>query len=424
MDPYQLQQRVAELEAAVQDREDHIQQLHIEAAGAAQAIQAARAAQAAAVPNVNHESNPVERILKSLQTPQIIRDLPSFDGNPIKLHSFIKAVDNLIPLLEAARDTPVYRAWIQAIRTKIQGEADNVLELYGTNLDWPEIKNNLITHYSDRRDEVSLSRDLFKLHQTTTVEFFYGEVCNIISLLINLLNLSTNNEEVKTAKSALYQEMGLKVFLAGLKEPLGPIIRAQSPNTLKEALRLCLEERNYNYVKNPFKQLPVVPPRPPATQYRTFQQPPHSYQPPLRNFAPSNQMIPIPHPPPKPFSQRFPLPPPRNLPPYPNAQPQPRPVPMEVDPSIRSRQINYINRPGPSGQFRHGPPRFRNEELRNTEHGEYESYFYFYPPSEPMLDYTETEQKDEPIQEILQSTEETEGDNLNYQIVMENPPAT
>lgn len=138
----------------------------------------------------------------------------------------------------------MYPIWIQAIRAKIVGDADNVLELYGTNLEWEEIKGNLITHYSDRRDEVSLTRDLFAIKQTGTVEDFYSRISHVVSLLVNLLNINELSAEVRSAKNIFYQDMGLKVFLSGLKD-LGPIIRAQGPSSLKEALRLCLEESNY-----------------------------------------------------------------------------------------------------------------------------------------------------------------------------------
>ena len=58
--------------------------------------------------------------------------------------------------------------------------------------------------------------------------------------------------------------MGLKVFLGGLKEPLGPITRAQAPTTLKEALQLCLEEVNYSHTRYLHKTStipPLIPPK-------------------------------------------------------------------------------------------------------------------------------------------------------------------
>lgn len=95
-----------------------------------------------------------------------------------------------MPLLRRAQNSPMFDVWMQSIRSKITGDADTVLELYGTPLDWDDIKTNLISHYSDKRNEVSLTRDLFQLSQTTTVVSLYESVRHIISLLVNQLNLN------------------------------------------------------------------------------------------------------------------------------------------------------------------------------------------------------------------------------------------
>lgn len=80
-----------------------------------------------------------EKIMKALQTPQTINALKPFDGNPAKLHMFIRSVEHFLPVIEPMKDTPFEKIWLQAIRAKIINEADQVLETYGTSLDWDEI---------------------------------------------------------------------------------------------------------------------------------------------------------------------------------------------------------------------------------------------------------------------------------------------
>lgn len=312
--------------------------------------------------------DPTEGILRSMQTPQILRDIPCFTGDPIKLNSFIKSIDHLMPLLKRAESTPVWNIWMQAVRSKIVDEADSVLELYGTDLDWEEIKSTLMTHFNDKRDEVSLTRDLFKISQTGTVEDFYGKISNSISLLVNQLCLNEKNEDVIKAKKIFYQDLGLKVFLSGLKDPLGPIIRAQAPKTLKKALNLCLEERNYTYGKNVFQnnsnpQKPFYKPNPP--QARSF--PPMPY---TRSFVPfqSNRRMD--------WKPSFNNPQPtnnynnnynRNYNHFDNQRPiglqtKPNYVPaIKADPSARTRQTDYRGR---------NPPHFQIEEDNNTDYFE------------------------------------------------------
>lgn len=191
-----------------------------------------------------------EDVLKSLQTPSSVRDLTPFDGNPLKLHQFLKAVDRVMPIMERVKNSPTFDVWMQAIRSKIIGEADTVLELYGTELEWDDIKTNLTAHYSDKRDEVSLCMDLFQLKQEGSFQNFYEKVTHIISLLVNQLLINESDPNVKLSRRKYYQEIGLKVFVAGLRPPLGPTIRAQKPKTLKEAHRFYLEEGNISYVQN------------------------------------------------------------------------------------------------------------------------------------------------------------------------------
>lgn len=396
----QMQQQLAAMQLELQDRDERIQQLQLEAIGAAEAALAAQAQNlhanfgaqgqqqanfgAQGQPNVDQEQGQgnaqqvnIENVLKSLQSPQVLRDFPPFSGDPIKLHKFIRSIDNLMPSINLARNTPMYAIWQQCIRSKVIGEADDILELYGTGIEWNDIKATLITHYSDKRDEVSLTRDLFKIRQKGEINDYYGEISHIVSLLVNLLNINEPNHDVRIAKNSFYQQMGLKVFLSGLKDPLGPIIRAQSPQTLKDALRLCLEEANYHFVKPTSKEYFFSKARADVPPDQRSQPNPKNYQqnfpiqPFYRPFYPVLQFDPrlapnlpqlrnnLPNIPPSqqpgpswrvptpnqfmnnmqaPHAQQKPALPPRKM-------VFPRPEPMDVDKSLQTRQINYLNRP-------------------------------------------------------------------------------
>lgn len=438
----QLQQQIIALQRQIQERDEQVAQLQLEAVGAAEAVLAAQAqarahaqarveavAQAQANADQNEEVGRVQSILKTMQTPQIIRDLPSFSGEQVKLHAFIRSIDNLMPLIDSVQGTPMYSIWQQSIRAKIVGDADNILELYGTSLDWVEIKQNLITHYSDRRDEVSLTRDLFKLYQSGNVEDYYSKISHIVSLLINLLNLSEENAAVKTAKSALYQQMGLKVFLSGLRDPLGPIIRAQSPNTLKDALRLCLEENNYNLYKNTKQTVPTQPQRfqqaqpqsriynsvPQQRNNQPISQPGPSWRESQNSSNRNNYQN-------SQAQQQRPVVPLRNIP---NPNPA-RPEPMDVDPSIRSRQVNYMNRP-PQARPTNGPHYQIEYVNQNHETDQYnvqhdQSYSVEQErPSEPTFN-VEPEQVQVQGNYNENQTAEPTADDLNFCMATDNNP--
>lgn len=271
-----------------------------------------------------------EIVLKSMQ----IRDLPTFNGNPVKLHNFIRSVDDLFPFISALENTPFFNVWLQSIRAKIIGEADQILEIYGTPLIWNDIKANLIAYYNDKRDCVTLTRELFQVQQITTIEKFYGQVQNLLSLLINNTNILIQDNDLKTDRIATRKENALQVFLAGLKEPIGGNVRARKPSTLKEAFDACVEERNFQ-AKQGLKSSPFYPSLPKQTNQPTFS----NFQPPnprmsiqqTRNFNDNIPKLPVPN---------------RNVfAPKPFPIYQPKPAPMEVDRSIRTKQVNYMNRP-------------------------------------------------------------------------------
>lgn len=376
--------------------------------------------------NNNRATTSAEDVLRSLQTPSTLRDLIPFDGNPIKLHQFLKAVDRVMPIMQQAKNSPMFDVWMQAIRSKIIGDADTVLELYGTELEWDEIKNNLIAHYHDKRDEVSLTRDLFKLSQTGTVQELYESISYIISLLVNQLNLNENDANVKSAKQKYYQEIGLKVFVAGLRAPLGPIIRAQQPRTLKEALRFCTEENNYNYVQN--NSLRVQTPSTsntgamPKQNSSQYQKPQYRapIQQPYRAQSNPNQSNLRPSYPPPPNTSGY-----NHKPPYynnsyakvnqgTNAASDPAPVPQA--PHSNFHKQNQYRKP-PSGRTHTLRPNFHVEEEvsgydycpNNDE--EYNDGAYYYEEHDPCLNNSQS-----PQTTSTPKPSDTHEDELNFHI--------
>lgn len=434
----ELENQIRELAGAMQHRDQRI--VELEALAANQQMGAAAAVQ---------QNNSVESALRALQTPQIIRVLQPFDGNPIKLHSFIKSIDDLMPEIERVRNTPAYTVWLLAIRSKIIGDADSVLEFSGTSSDWSEIKSNLITHYSDKRDEVTLTKDLFKMTQKDKpIEEFYKEIQFCLSLMVNQLNLNESNIDIRNAKNHFFQEMGLKVFLAGLNEPIGQIIRAQCPSSLKDALRRCLEERNYHHQKpkynpppppssrkfqypnNPFlpgprpQPLPRIPfqpnpstphPFPRAPQYANSN-PFYRTQHPFQQFPPQRTLPPNPPfraQPLNPFQQTHPFSH-QNNPPKPNSGSfrHQKPSPMEVDQSLKSLKVNYMNRPNWHEVFYTEPMDYYGQ------FGDPYS-FYQYEPNDYYNDLPVNDQDKFDNNTEQQDTSEPESDTLNFH--MESP---
>lgn len=198
----------------------------------------------------------------------------------------------------------------------------------------------------------------------------------LLSLLINHTNISTPEADLRADRVKTHQENALQVFLAGLKEPIGGNVRARQPKKLKEAFDACIEERNFQnrfglHKSEPFrpsKPNPIVtshiPPKPtlqnfphPNQQPRFNARPPppipYRFNPPRfqqqqqRYYHPVQNHNERQHLPPRYFQNPFshaPNIPQRNVF-EPRPVQMPKPIPMEVDPSVRSKQMNYMNRP-------------------------------------------------------------------------------
>lgn len=176
--------------------------------------------------------------------------MPTFDGNPRLLYEFINNVEEILLFIRGTNRTPYGQILLRAIRNKIEGQANEVLNMYGTPLNWDNIRENLTIHYAYeyKRTETSLIRDLHNLKQNKgPFEKFYSEMVEIQSTLCNNILLHEGDRNVVLVKKSLYAEMCLNSFVSGLRDPLGASIRAMKPQTLAEALDFCIKEQNIYY---------------------------------------------------------------------------------------------------------------------------------------------------------------------------------
>lgn len=263
--------------------------------------------------------------------------------------SCVKSVESVLEDYKIIKTQPLYRAIIRSIRQKIVEEADTALVAYNIpDEDWVAIKKCLSLHYADKRDIRTLEYQLYALYQgKRTIDEFFGEVNHHLTLIIN--KVQTECLSYVTAASIIegHRNRALDTFIRGLNGELSKLIAIKSPKSLPEAYSSCLELQNINYratnflnrnnqtnpVAVPHNALapPIVPPRrslfTPTPQPRTVFHPPQLtqqqknliYNTQNRSFAQTNQI--------------------------PQGGPNNRAEPMEIDRSIQTRQVNYMNRP-------------------------------------------------------------------------------
>lgn len=313
-------------------------------------------------PNPVVPAAPVERPLQRPRTegdlkdisrlPDSVKELRSFDGNPTQYISWVHSVETILKDFEIVKEKPIYRAIIQSIRQKVVGSADTALVSYNVfDSSWVEIKKVLSLHYADKRDIQTLEHQLNQLSQgSTTIEEFYSTVNHQLSLIVNKIKTESYGEETVEALVETYRNRALDVFIRGLKTDLSRMIIIQRPKTLPEAYSACLELQNLTMRNNILSSKAVAritDPMPADVGNRTTPpRPPKSF--PMRtganwqhqNFRPRNWQ----------YSYNSP-----NMrsngynshtkPALPPRYPAIKHEPMEVDRSIQSRRINYMNNP-------------------------------------------------------------------------------
>lgn len=335
-------------------------------------------------PNIVRDQEIEERFRNNLgdldKIPDIVKCLREFSGNQSEFNSWKKSVERVLQIYDSTKGTPRYYGILNTIRNKIVGEADIALESYNTPLDWTAISRCLSLHYADKRDLASLEYQMTSLVQgRSSVQDFYQRVYKHLSLILNKLGtLNASNESV-CLLTQTYRDKALDTFIRGLNGDLPKLLGMREPVDLPQALHLCLKLENQtfranyahgnnfsrsrynlqnqstrNHNPNQFNRNPQLPPR--SRPMTFFPQLAHNPQMTRENFHfnnPQQRFAP---------DRRFDFqsqPPPRPQ----NPKPQPTPEPMEVDESLRTRRIDYMNRPRPN-YTRDRPPSSVNQPQR------------------------------------------------------------
>lgn len=277
--------------------------------------------------------------------PDCVKELQIFDGNPLHYVSWVNSVEGILEDYEIVKDKPIYRAILQSIRQKIRGTADSALISYNIfNGNWSEIKNCLSLHYADKRDQRTLEHQLGKLTQgNRTIDEFYANVNHQLSLILNKIKTESYNKETMIVLTEMYRNRALDVFVRGLSGEVSRMLCIQRPTTLPEAYASCLEIQNLNFRNLPIHNrninntvtIPInqIPQRryqqetPKPLPRLSLQQKNMGYG----VFQQQQQQL-------QPQQQEVKMLPPRPIYPKP-------PTPMDIDESMRTVKIDYMNRP-------------------------------------------------------------------------------
>lgn len=385
--------------------------------------------------NVENEDAPpplsMQQFIELGKLPDFLRDLQPFDGKPTELLNWLTDVEGVIDMYRAAGATIAQLELIgRCVRRRIRGEAADILNSNNITYHWNHIKSTLLLYYRDKRDLKTLDFELTSIRKThnESLGSYYSRVNELQSAII--AQVQTEPKFFLHANSHIdyFKEKSIDAFIRGLEKPLCQLLKTFNPKTLNQAYQFCLEYFNMDSRSAPYRNeyTPHIPkPRdieiPPKLPPRKT---PHPHPTIPRNYAWPHTQMPMFYPqfqphvfqPRPPQFQSRPANPFQN---FSNSRPLPKPEPMDIDPSIRSKNINYGNRP-PMGQKRQAPfshPTNFKPMAHPLEYGHY--YGNFYP--DYMSDfYYQYEPQEQQVQPDAFHQEETATEETP--VIQENEP--
>lgn len=183
-------------------------------------------------------------------TPDPIKNIPNFSGNRKETLAWIEDTEQTLELFEDYEDDlPKYRQIIRVIKSKIVGEAREVLIASGNPKEWDEIKEVLLNSFGDKRDITSHIQSLFYIRQgKNTLNEYYHKVKSIDTAIKTTAAHMNDYKSSTEAVNKLISLMTLTRYIDGLNgEQLSMFVRSYRPKSLEEAHDTAVQHSNASF---------------------------------------------------------------------------------------------------------------------------------------------------------------------------------
>jgi hypothetical protein len=174
--------------------------------------------------------------------------IPTFNGDSRLLPLFIKKSEYILRSYQgdALQNEYLYHV----VTSRLSGEAANLVGERDSISTWEELKELLCQHFGDPRTEDCIAMELesCKIVKGESYLDFCHRLQHIRSVLFSKLFDTIQNDNLRLAKQEIYNYTTFNVFLYNLPPFLVRLVRIRGVNTLEEALKIVLEEQNFQTV--------------------------------------------------------------------------------------------------------------------------------------------------------------------------------
>lgn len=174
--------------------------------------------------------------------------IPEFSGDSRQLPLFIKKCEYIINTFQGGKAQNEYL--FHVLTSKLTGEAANLVGERDSIGTWLELKTLLAQHFGDPRTEDCLVLELesMKINSNESYLDFCHRIQNLRSILIAKIIETVDDASLRQAKQHIYTNSSLNVFLYNLSPYLVRLVRLRNVTTLEDALKVVLEEQNFQAV--------------------------------------------------------------------------------------------------------------------------------------------------------------------------------
>lgn len=195
-------------------------------------------------------------------TPDPIKNIPNFNGNRKETLAWIEDTQQTLDLFEEYEDEPTYKQIMRVVRSKIIGEAREVLIASGNPKEWEDIKEILLNSFGDKRDITSHIQSLFIIKQgkLPLIEY-YHKLKSIDTAIKSSAAQLDDYKKSMEAINKLISLMSLTRYIDGLNgEQISMYVRSYRPKTLEEAHDITMQHLNATFrQKMENRQFPSLP---------------------------------------------------------------------------------------------------------------------------------------------------------------------
>lgn len=181
---------------------------------------------------------------------EIVKIIPEFNGETRLLPLFIKKCEYI--LQNFSGDAIQNQYLFHVMTSRLTGEAANIVGEREHIENWDQLRNLLSQNFGDPRTEECLAMELenIKINRGESYLEFCHRIQQLRSVLFSKLNETIDDPSMRIAKQNIYSNTSLNVFLYNLPAYLVRLVRLRNVINLEDALKIVLEEQNFQTVYN------------------------------------------------------------------------------------------------------------------------------------------------------------------------------